>query len=135
MSEPAPEKAISVRRDFRRYMVGGLVAAGTDFFVYFLLVHYADMAPVWAHTISKIAGAAAGFTLHKTYSFKNRGTARRRVQFARYWTVWMANYALTTGLIWLFTARFAWDPMLAKLLVQAAGGCFAFAAQRMWTFR
>ena len=121
--------------DGLRYIVSGSIAWVSDFSIYSVLVSLFAVDPVHANLISRPAGGCVSFVMHKYFTFQNRGEARTRTQFSRFWTVWLLSFAVSQGLVFLYSRGFGWGPGLTKLGAEGGAGLIAFICQRRWTFR
>ena len=96
------EPSLSVS-PFRRVAASGLrflLSAGLVWavdMVVFILSH--DwLGSALALLLARLAGGAAGFVLHKTVSFQDSAPLTLR-QFASYWLLWLANYAISLSVL------------------------------------
>ena len=127
------------RRIFKNlhlYAVVGGLAAITDLTTYTLLAKGYHIDPLFANLVSRPMGGLVSFTLNKFWTFRDQGkTARTRVQFVRYWTVWGINFALSELLIWFFHDRLSFGPIPTKLCAEGSVALFSYLSMKYWTFR
>ena len=122
-------------RHLRKFMTVGAGSAAVDLIVYSILASGCGWAPHAANLISRPCGGLFGFAFNKVWTFnlrEARGTGR---QFAKYWTTWLATYALSGLLIWAFHRFGRWGALPAKLAAEGVIFAGNFLVMRYWTFR
>ena len=130
-SSPPPGTA----RSFTLYLLAGLGSLATDLAVFGTLHHGLGCTEVVSHLVSRPAGGLACFFLNSKITFAHRDASDRRVEFLRFWVVFAASYALSTGLLWLIVDALHWTGILAKLVCEALILIFNYVCLRFWTFR
>lgn len=119
-----------------RYGICGIAAGGTDFGVYALLVHVADMPPLAANLISRPLGGIVSFTANRLWTFRARAKSSAvHVQAGRYVVVWLIAYLLSEFFLWIDLHWLGSWPVLAKGAAEGCAALAAFALNRWWTFR
>lgn len=118
-----------------RYGAVGLVVLAADFAVYSAILFAAPAHFLAANLAGKATGAALGFVLHRTVTFRwaQRDPAAR--QFLSYLAVLGFNLILSSLLLWLAIDRFDANPYLAKLAVDVVIVGTAFLLSRLWVYR
>ena len=118
-----------------RYAAVGLVVLAADFLIYSAILLVVPERFVAANLAGKVAGAALGFVLHRTVSFRwtQRDTATR--QLLSYLVVLGFNLLLSSLLLWLAIDRLGANPYLAKLAVDIVIVGSAFLLSRLWVYR
>ncbi len=86
---------------FRYCFVGGF-AFVVDFGVMTLLVELLSLSPVWAATISFIAGLAVNYILSTFWIFKNSKIKNRLAEFAAFALIGVIGLLINDVIIWLF---------------------------------
>ncbi len=122
-------------RSARRYLLVGAGSAVTDLSIYAALIRIAGWDPLLANLVSRPCGGLFSFVMNKTWTFgrrEMRGTGRQGLRFL---CVWIGAYALSEGLVALFTRGGGFSPMVAKVAAEAVAGTCIFLSHRLWTFR
>lgn len=132
---PAATAAPVVRRRplLFAYLLAGLGSVTTDFSVFTLLCGAFDATPLGAHLVSRPLGGLACFLLNRRFTFRSAGPLAP--EFVRFWCVFGASLALTSGLIALFCGALGLPPLPGKALAEALAVVFNFLALSHWTFR
>jgi putative flippase GtrA len=111
-------------------LVGGLNTA-VSYAVYLVLL--AAGVPYAAAAVAAFAaGAATGYLLNRSWTFRVRGSTGARV---RYVAVQGAALGATNGLLWLLVDRAAVPAEPAYALAIAPVTVAGYAVNRAWTFR
>ena len=118
-----------------RYGLVGLIVLAADFAAYVLALWTMPGAVVPANVAGKLTGAATGFVLHRSITFrgeKRHGTGR---QLASYIALLLFNMALSSTLLWLLVNRLGGDPYLSKIAVDVIVIGTAFVGSRLLVWR
>ena len=118
-----------------RYVGVGLVVLAFDFAVYSAVLLGAPGRFLAANLAGKAGGAALGFVLHRTITFRweQRDPAARQV--LSYLAVLGFNLLLSSLLLWLAIDRLGANPYVAKLAVDVVIVGSAFLLSRLWVYR
>ena len=118
-----------------RYTIVGLVVLAADFALYSVILFVAPVRFLTANLAGKVAGAALGFVLHRTVTFRwaQRDPATR--QLLSYLAVLGFNLLLSSLLLSLAIGRLGANPYLAKLAVDVVIVGTAFLLSRLWVYR
>jgi putative flippase GtrA len=118
-----------------RYGAVGLVVLAADFAIYSAILLIAPGRFLAANLAGKAAGAALGFVLHRTVTFRweQRDPAAR--QLLSYLAVLAFNLLLSSLLLWLAIERLGANPYAAKLAVDVVIVGTAFLLSRLWVYR
>lgn len=118
-----------------RYGVVGLIVLAADFAAYAVALWAMPGAVVPANVLGKLVGAATGFVLHRSITFrgaKRHGTQR---QLASYIALLLFNMAMSSTLLWLLVDRLGCDPYLSKIAVDVIVIGTAFLGSRLLVWR
>lgn len=119
-----------------RYGLCGVLAAGTDFGVYALLVHAAGLPPLVANLISRPLGGVVSFLGNRQWTFRTRALGGALGgQARRYAAVWLVAYGLSELFLWIHQFWLADRPMVAKAFAEGGAALVSFLLNRHWTFR
>ncbi len=118
----------------RYFLVGGIVYL-CDLAVFALLLAAAPAAHLVANLAGRIAGAAVGFVLHRQFTFSWAHRDGQARQALAYVSVLIANIAASTILLWLAVDKAGFDPLIARILVDAIVIGAAFVAGRHFVYR
>jgi putative flippase GtrA len=114
---PSPRPAQAVPRQALRYLVVGGLTYVVDLAV-FLAVHaWREDAYLAANVAGRLAGALAGFVMHKLWTFEDRraqGTGRQAVLYA---AVLGGNIAASSALMFTAVDVLGADARLARVVV------------------
>lgn len=118
-----------------RYVAVGLVVLAADFAIYSAILLAAPERFLAANLAGKVVGAALGFVLHRTVTFRwaQRDPATR--QLLSYLAVLGFNLLLSSLLLWFAIDRLGANPYLAKLAVDIVIVGTAFLLSRLWVYR
>jgi putative flippase GtrA len=125
----------SLLSHLRKFMTVGLGCALLDLAVLMTLTSSFGWVPHAANLVSRPCGGLFGFVFNKIWTFnlpQARGTGK---QFAKYWTTWLAAYAMSELFIWLLYRFAGWPAFPAKVAAEALVFATNFLAMRYWTFR
>jgi len=118
-----------------RYVAVGLAVLAADFAIYSAILLAAPERFLAANLAGKVVGAALGFVLHRTVTFRwaQRDPATR--QLLSYLAVLGFNLLLSSLLLWLAIDRLGANPYLVKLAVDIVIVGTAFLLSRLWVYR
>ena len=134
MASPARWKALT-GSSLSRYVQSGLAVYALDLGLFSLLnwlapAHYAT----WT-VAGRIAGAAAGFFLHNSYSFAGEKAHSKRRMAAHYLILLVANALLSVLLLRLSVEGLGIASWLARPVIDVLIIALAFLGSRLWVFR
>ncbi len=121
--------------EFLRYLLVGLASFAADYSVFLLLLDVFRLDEIPSHWISRPIGGVVCFLTNRRWTFHAGDRGSVRAQFVRFWCVWGMSFALTTGLLALFSKVVGLPPEAAKLLAEGLAIIFNFLCLRFWTFR
>ncbi len=125
----------SLLLQLRRYVTVGAGSAITDLCVYALLTRGMAMDPLVANLISRPAGGVFSFVCNNLYTFKQTKVSGTPRELVRFGIIWLAAYAASEGLVWVFHNHLHWGPFVTKVCAEGIVCSFVFLAHRYWTFR
>lgn len=100
---------------FSRFLVAGLVNTGGTYLLYLALLLVMPYA--WAYSVTYAAGILLGYLLSARFVFRSNISWRTA---ALYPLVYLVNYAVGLGLLWLAVERLGMPKQVAPLLVLVA---------------
>lgn len=118
-----------------RYGLVGLLVLALDYAVFAGLLALLPGHHLAANIAGKLAGAAAGFVLHKYVTFAGNqadGTGRQALSYA---LLLSFNMLLSTTLLWLLVDSLALNAYGARLFVDAVVIGVSFLGARLWVYR
>ena len=118
-----------------RYGAVGLFVLAADFAVYWLVLAAAPQSYFAANLAGKLVGAALGFILHRTITFRWAHRDGPGRQFLSYLSVLGFNLILSSLLLWLAIDRLGANAYFAKLTVDIIIIGSAFLLSRIWVYR
>ncbi len=121
--------------EFLRYLLAGLASFATDYSVFLVLIDILRLDEIPSHWISRPIGGVVCFLINRRWTFHAIDRGLLRVQIARFWLVWGMSYALTTGLLALFSKVVGLPAEAAKPLAEGLAVIFNFLCLKFWTFR
>ena len=122
-------------QSLRRYVLVGAGSAITDLSLYAALVRFAGWDPLLANLVSRPCGGLLSFLLNKLWTFGRREARDTTRQALRFACVWLGAYALSEGLIAVFSRVAGWPAVPSKAAAEVLTGFFIFLSHRLWTFR
>jgi putative flippase GtrA len=118
-----------------RYGLVGLLVAGLDLSVYWLLLSGQGIWYVYAHTLSRAVGGASGFVLNRGWTFGRRGRTDLIPQLVKFAMTYLFSYTASSCLLYLLVERFRLPAVGAKLFAEGAVFLCNFLLLRQWAFR
>lgn len=118
-----------------RYVAVGLVVLAVDFAVYWAILLTAPERFLAANLAGKAVGAALGFLLHRTVTFRWEQRDPPARQLLSYLAILAFNLMLSSLLLWLAIDRFGANAYFAKLAVDIVIVGSAFLLSRLWVYR
>ena len=122
------------RQDIRgqalKFILVGVVSAGTHYSVYLSLIVALSIGAVPATVVGFILGTIVSYVLNSRYTFQ---AAQTPATFARFWLVTLAGGALNAGVVWVLVGagmHFA----IAGVIAICVAAAFNFLCHRYWTF-
>lgn len=125
----------SVTAQGLRYLAVGVAVFLLDLGVFSALLALAPPFYLVANLAAKAAGAAAGFVLHKRFTFSWRQGDGWLRQLTSYAGVALLSAGLSTGLLGLLADGAGLPPLAAKLGADAVAIATAFVLGRTVVFR
>ena len=128
----------SVKSEFwiyARYLTVGAIAATADLVTYHVLTGHMEWHPLTANLVTRPMGGIISFTLNKFWTFRNRGKSKTSVQFAKFWTVWLITYAMSSTMVGVYDALLTLSDFWTKIAAEGSVGVLSYLMQRFWTFR
>jgi putative flippase GtrA len=119
----------------RRYVTVGIGSAITDLCVYAWLTRSMGYDPLVANLISRPMGGVFSFVCNKLYTFSRKQVTGTHRELVRFWVIWIAAYAASEGLVWVFHNRLHLSPIPTKVCAEGIVCGFVFLTHRYWTFR
>ena len=117
-----------------RYGLVGLFVAGLDLSVFALLLSGIGLWYVYAHTISRTVGGAAGFVLNRRWTFGREGRADLGIQAVKFAMVYLCSYTASSWLLYVWVETFRLSPVRAKLVAEGTVFLLNFIVLRLWAF-
>lgn len=118
-----------------RYLQSGLGVYALDLATYSALFWIAPAHYVVWTVAGRLVGAAAGFVLHNTYSFRGEKALPARSIAVRYAALWLANAALSVMLLRGAVEGAGLDGTWARPAIDVLVIGLAFVASKYWVFR
>ncbi len=121
----------TIRRQFARYAVIGLVSNLTLYSVYLLLTIY-FLQPRTAMTITYAIGVLVTFLLNRSWTFAFSG--RRRAALARYLLVYTIGYIINLLVLSIFVNAYGYPHEVVQAGMILFLAIAIFLAQKLWVF-
>jgi putative flippase GtrA len=118
---------------FGKYVITGVIAAGTEFSALVLLTEYAKLWYILSNSIAYAGGFWISFLLNKYWSFNSRDHFGR--QLAMYGLLFLINLGLSTALMYLLTSVLGLFYTISKLLVMGLIVLWNFAIYKKIIYR
>lgn len=117
-----------------RFVLVGVVAAGVDFGVYTLLLHFGVWASL-AKGISFILGTTTAYLLNRRWTFNSAGGAAPAIRFAVLYTVTFFVNVGVNALCLQLLAGEHWRVPVAWVIAQGTATVINFVLLRAFVFR
>lgn len=98
-----------------RYIVTGLLSAGVEFSLLYVLKTYAGFSLIASNSVAYTSGFCVSFLMNKFWAFESKGNFGR--QFLLYGVLFTINLALSNALMYLLTERLGIMFMVSKVFV------------------
>jgi len=120
----------SIRGQALKFLLVGVLSAGTHYAIYVVLIVAAGMAAVPATVIGFVFGTLVSYVLNSRFTFE---AERTPTSFVRFWVVTLAGGGVNAGLVWVLVfagLHFA----ISGVVAIAIAAAFNFFCHRAWTF-
>lgn len=87
-----------------------------------------------AQWCGRFVGAAAGFGLHRNYSF-NAGVSSGKAAYLRYWLITLALWVVSPGVLTLLVSLLPNSFLAAKVVTECILACVSYSLLRHFVFR
>lgn len=126
----APENTI---RQLVRFLITGIFTNLTNYFVFFVLLHWLRVYYVLSSAAGFLAGFIVGFIVNRswTFSVKDRGFARSLKFFA------LNTFSLGVNMltIWVFTEFVKIIPEISQVIAIGVSTVINFTGSKWWVFK
>jgi len=123
----------SIRRQFSRYTVAGLLGTAAHFVTLIMLVQWLAVAPVSASLGGAIVGALINYQLN--YRFTFLATSTHRSTLPKYLLIAASAILLNTLIMSVLVTLMSLPYIAAQLLTTLLVLLWTFTLNRLWTFR
>jgi putative flippase GtrA len=123
---------VSVPGELARFGAVGLLA-NVALYLLYLAGTGLGLGHKLAMTLAWCIGTLQGFVLNRNWTFRSRAPARAAL--ARYWTAYLAAYALNLGLLILLVDRAGWPHQAVQGVLIVVIALLLYLAQKFWVFR
>ncbi len=118
---------------FLVYLVVGGIQWLIDLLVYALSWPLVGVAG--GQALARVSGAGAGFYLNRHHTFKAAGTPEQTARQAlRFFTVWLANWSVSTALVLWLVHSFEFSEISAKISIDLFVVPSNFFLMKKWVF-
>jgi putative flippase GtrA len=117
-----------------RYALVSGASVVADWAVWLTLVQLGTDA-VAAQAVSRVAGGATAFALHKTWTFERGERRGTTTQVGRFLVLYVASYVLSLATLALWVDVLGIPEWVGKLLADGTCFVFNFVSMRTWVFR
>ncbi len=117
-----------------RYLLSGLTSELIEYLSFLLLLFTTDRL-VASNSISFLLGIAAGFWLHKHWTFGGQHLLKTRYQVGMYSLVATFNFVMTNVLVGVMVNGLGWVAFAAKLLTMGIIACWSYLLFNKIIFR
>jgi putative flippase GtrA len=123
----------SMRHQFVRYFITGIIGVALDILSLFLLKQYAHLRPVVAVVINQAVLLNFVFFMNKHWSFKSQGSTHKQV--VRFLIICGINYIISVTAMWFFNERMGFNYLLVRTANIAIAVAWNFLLYRYWVYR
>jgi len=123
----------SLRREFAKYFVIGIVGVGLDMGSLFILKQYFRLTAVMAVIINQVFLINYAFFLNKYWAFKSKGITHH--QMVRFYFLSGLNYLVAIGWMYLFHQLLDFDYLLVRLFNIALAVSWNFLLYKHWVYK
>jgi putative flippase GtrA len=121
-----------VKRFFWYTLLGG-IGTGTHYFIFVLLVNYANLGPKYATMMSFTVGVSINYVLNYTYTFKSNHA--HHVTLSKFFVVAVMGFFLNVGVVWLTVDGLNWHYLIGQFAATAIVLFWSFGINCVWTFK
>lgn len=118
-----------------RYGLVGLFVLAIDFLAYALVLSSVSGEVVTANLVGKAAGAATGFFLHRSFTFRGDKLRSDAGQVTGYVALLLFNAALSSSLLWFLVERIGLDAYWSKIGVDVLVVGLAFLGSKLLVWK
>lgn len=120
---------------FLKAQASSLISTAVDFLVTFALSEIFGLYYLVANVIGITCGGITNFLLGRYVVFSSK-EKKVETQAFRYVLVWLGNFALNIGGVYLFTEGFHIDDKIAKVIVSMiVGFSYNYVLQKFFVFK
>lgn len=120
---------------FLKSAVGGSTAAGIDFLILFLLVHYGGTYYLIATNIAFVCAVIVNFSIQKYWTFEKKDIALIHIQFFKFITISALNMGLNSLCMYLLVDTLSVHYLLSKIIISLALSVMNFLFYRHFIFK
>lgn len=121
-----------MRRQFGQYFITGISGAVLDFGSLYVFKEKFNLHPVTAVVINQILCLTYIFLLNKFWTFK--ATGQTREQLIRFAQVYVFNYTVAIGWMWVAYSHWHWNYLLARFANIAVAVMWNFLLYKYWVY-
>ena len=118
---------------FTRFALVGVIATGIQYFILFILVHWALSDPVLASSIGFVVSALANYLLNYHYTF--RSSQRHGPALIKFVALASIGLILNSIIMHSLTVAGICITLLLKYALRSGVLLWNFAGNYLWTFR
>jgi putative flippase GtrA len=122
-------------RQIGRFGLVGLCVVALDYAIFAASLWAVTSNYLAANAGGKVAGAVAGFILHKHISFAGQQRDKAGVQALSYAALFGFNLILSTGLLWMLVDHWHLNAYASRLFVDALVIVTSFTGSKLWVYR
>ena len=100
----------NIRSEFARFLLVGVINTLTSYLMYLLLLRFLDY--LLSYSVAYCIGIGSSYFLNVYFVFKRNASA---TSFVRFPIVYIVQYCLGTGILWLLVDRFGIVPAVAMI--------------------
>lgn len=119
-------------RELPMYMVVGAFVFLIDMALYTVLSHYAGTWFIYAHTLSRIAGAIASFLLHRFFTFKKRELSNIPGEGLRFIALFGASYVASTLFLFILVSGVGAGLVISKGISETLTFLLNYTVMKYW---
>ena len=121
----------SLWKQIQQFTGAGILAAGTNYAVYFCLMMLTPIGAAGSMTLGFLLGTIVSYTLNTRFTFEGEF---RRSTFTKFWIVTLVGGGINVGLA-ESSVRLGIHFGIGGIIAIGLAAAFNFIGHKLWTFR
>jgi putative flippase GtrA len=119
---------------FIKFSIIGFVNTASSYFLYFVLLEFAQVNYLIASAVSYVVGILISYFGNKYWTFRLIRSGWR-LEFIKFMILNIAGLAINTLIMLLLVGNYKLDPLIAQLIALSVVIFYNFFGSKFWVFR